>query len=124
MSALTAEKFGLTSSTNPFSRRSSYAIVASDEQDVPAAKHLGQKRIRLCSPPLKLRLVEHRVVDLAPQLRFQLRHHLVEVRQIHTADDEHRHGTRTFAGRMRVHGIQPRLAQSSERSQRSRDCPL
>src|SRR5512134_1030097 len=93
MRALTTDRFGLTSSTKPFSRKSSYAIVASDEQDVPAAKHLGQKRIRLRPSSLKFRLVEHRIVDLSPQRSLQLGDRLVQVREVHPPHDQHRDWT-------------------------------
>jgi hypothetical protein len=42
--------------------------VSSDEQDVPAAEYFGQEGIRLCPPPLKLPLVEDRVIDLPSQM--------------------------------------------------------
>src|SRR3990172_4939406 len=86
-SALTTAKFGLISSTSPFSRSSSYAIVSSDEQNVPAVEHLGQERIRLCPSSLKLPLVEDRVIDLPPQMVLQSPDGFVQLRQIHAAHD-------------------------------------
>src|SRR5574341_2082828 len=83
MSAPTTAKFGLMSSTNPFSRSSSYAIVSSDEKDVPAVENLGQEGIFVPTSPLELRFVDDRIIDLAPKLSFQARNRLVQFREIH-----------------------------------------